>query len=81
MLDVYVPKRELFNDATQEFIEIPGAKFTIEHSLISVQKWESKWKKSFISNKELTPEEFADYVRCMTIGKELPSEIYQNLGS
>ena len=70
MLDIYVPKRELFNNDTQEFIEIPGAKFTIEHSLISLSKWESKWKKSFINTKNLTDVEFADYVRCMTVGKE-----------
>jgi len=81
MLDVYVPKRELFNNDTQEFIEIQGTKFTIEHSLISLQKWESKWKTSFINKKDLSSEEFADYVRCMTVGKELPMEIYQNLGS
>lgn len=81
MLEIYVPKKELFNNETQEFIEIQGAKFTIEHSLISLQKWESKWKKSFINTKQLSDEEFADYVRCMTIGKELPLETYKNLGA
>lgn len=81
MLDIYVPKRELFNNDTQEFIEIPGAKFTIEHSLISLSKWESKWKKSFINTKNLTDVEFADYVRCMTVGKECTFDVYSNLGS
>ncbi len=51
----------------------------MEHSLISVSKWESKWKKSFLSTKQKTVEETIDYVRCMTLGTPIDPEIYNNL--
>ena len=39
----------------------------MEHSLVSISKWESKWKVHFLGNREITPEQFLDYVQCMTI--------------
>ena len=51
----------------------------LEHSLISISKWESKWKKSFLYNQDkLTDEEFIDYVKCMTINT-VPDDTYANL--
>ena len=75
------PERELFNEATSEFIQVPGHKafpLQLEHSLISLSKWESKWKKPFLGSKEsLTREEILDYVRCMTINGGIDEEAYQ----
>lgn len=81
MLKIEVKATESFNDKTQEFISISGAKLCLEHSLISISKWESKWKKPFLQTLEkgMTAVEFADYVRCMTIGHEEASSIYANL--
>lgn len=79
MLKITTAPRELFNDLTEEFINIPSCELVLEHSLISVAKWESKWKKSFLNTKELTNEELSDYVRCMTIGKEPDDTIYKYL--
>lgn len=83
MLKIEIKSTEIFNDKTQEFLVIPGAKLTLEHSLISIYKWESKWKKSFLRTLEtgLTVTEFADYVRCMTVGQEAPSSTYANVGA
>ena len=79
MLKITTAQREYFNEATQEFIIVPSAKLVLEHSLISVWKWESKWKKSFLNTKDLTNEELADYVRCMTIGEEADPLVYRFL--
>ena len=81
MLRITTTSRELFNDATQEFILIPSAKLVLEHSLISVWKWESKWKKSFLNSPNLSGEEMIDYVRCMTIGEEANELVYRYLSS
>lgn len=79
MLKITTVPREFFNDSTQEFLTVPSAELVLEHSLISIWKWESKWKKSFLNTAKLTDEELADYVRCMTIGKEAPLEVYKYL--
>lgn len=68
MLQIEIEANTLFNEATLEFIEIPKTILKLEHSLLSISKWESKWHKSFISNlKDLKNEEIIDYIRCMTL--------------
>lgn len=47
MLKLDIAPQELFNDSTGEFITIPGATIELEHSLISISKWESKWRTPF----------------------------------
>jgi hypothetical protein len=48
----------------------------LEHSLVSLSKWEEKWHKYFIGNDSLTNEELVDYIRCMTITQNVDPEIY-----
>lgn len=76
MLQLTIKGIELWNERTEEFIQIEGRTIQLEHSLISLQKWESKWKKSFLSNNEKTTEEMIDYVRCMTITPNVNPIIY-----
>ena len=74
MLQIRIPDSpdiEVFNNKTCEFEIVKGRKGAVvqlEHSLISVSKWESKWKKSFLNTAQKSVEETIDYVRCMTIG-------------
>lgn len=79
MLAITVPDVEAFNDNTQEFITLPGGKLQLEHSLISMSKWEAKWKTSFISSEELTAEQLVDYIKCMTINKVADETIFNRL--
>ena len=68
MLRIKVPAQEFFDENSQEFIEINEVTLTMEHSLISISKWESKWKKSYFANEpKKTTEEVLDHLRCMTI--------------
>ncbi len=71
MLRLDLPEEELYNSSTNEFSTLKKMSLSMEHSLISISKWEAKWKKAFINNMDkLTDEEFLDYVRCMIIGKD-----------
>lgn len=79
MLLIKVPDTELFNEATSEFVVVKGATFQIEHSLVSLSKWESKWRKPFLGKDEKTREEITDYIRCMTITQNVRPEVYQYL--
>ena len=67
MLIINIPSKELFNEKKQEFIQVKGTNIELEHSLISISKWESKWKKPFVSDVEKTTEETIDYIKCMLI--------------
>lgn len=65
------PKKEEFVD-----IYIPEQKLQLVHSLLSVSKWEAKWKKPFMQGGK-THEEMIDYIRCMTINNNVDQRIYQ----
>ena len=67
MLEIVVPETEQFNEETNEFFITKRQVLKLEHSLVSISKWESKWHKSFLSSDDKTVEEIVDYIRCMTI--------------
>ena len=68
MLEIKVDSVELFDDDKQEFINIPSTTLHLEHSLISISKWEAKWHKPFMENSDkMSKEEIIDYMKCMTL--------------
>lgn len=77
MLQVTIPAiDELYDEETQEFTSSKEQILQLEHSLVSLSKWEAKWNKSFLKTKHKTDEESLDYIKCMTITKNVPSEVY-----
>ena len=86
-LVIEVPPRELFDEAEMKLFYTPKTILTLEHSLLSVSRWESKWKKPYLAQLVLTaeankktPEEQLDYIRCMTIGdKSVDHAVYKAL--
>ena len=79
MLYITIPERELFDQRTSEFLTVKGQKLKLEHSLVSISKWEAKWKKPFLSGENKTIEETRDYVRCMTITQNVDPNVYLGL--
>lgn len=82
MLKVVVPGKEWFNETTNEFITFKDTTLLLEHSLLSISKWEAKWKIPFLEEKtQLTDAQFLDYIRCMTINHIDDNMIYFNLSA
>ena len=79
MLQITVPAVEYYDEAKNEFINKKEQTLQLEHSLVSLSKWESKWKKPFLGKGEKTSEETLDYVRCMTMTKNVDPEVYSRL--
>lgn len=79
MLDIVIPAFEQYDEATNTFLTSKEQKLTLEHSLVSISKWESKWKKPFISRDKKTVEETIDYIRCMTITKNVNPDAYYGI--
>lgn len=76
MLRLTIPAVEKWDEAKQEFIYTKEQTLELEHSLVSLSKWESKWCKPFLSNTEKTYEETMDYIKCMTLTKNVSQEVY-----
>lgn len=77
LLEIVIPDTELFVESENRFINVRKTKLTLEHSLISVKKWESKWHKAFLGDDPKTNEEIYDYIRCMTIGNCPDNDVYR----
>ena len=67
MLLINIPQTELYDEVKNEFTFVKKQTLVLEHSLLSLSKWESKWHKPFLSKKEKTDEETLDYIRCMIV--------------
>lgn len=76
MYQLIIQEQELFNDVTYEFIQVKPTKLQLEHSLVSISKWESKHKKSFLYTENMTNDELIDYIRCMTITQNVDPNVY-----
>lgn len=82
MFEILVPKTEMFNESSNEFVESKETVLRLEHSLVSISKWESKWKKPFFGNSkkdQKTIPEFKDYIRCMTLNQNVDPSVYRAL--
>lgn len=79
MLEIIVPETELWDEARQEFIPIDRTTLKLEHSLVSLSKWESKWQKPFLVKDPKTNEEMFDYIRCMCLNKAVDPKIFNAL--
>lgn len=78
MLTIKIPKgRELFDEVNNEFITSKAQTLQLEHSLVSLSKWESKWCKPFLTKDIKTHEESIDYIRCMTITQNVDPIVYR----
>ena len=76
MLRITIPGGDMFDERNNKFKRIKGQTIELEHSLISISKWESKWKKAFLSHATRTEDEIRDYVRCMTITPDVNPDLY-----
>lgn len=66
-IKIFIKGKEIFDEANNEFIEIEDTTLTLEHSLVSIRKWETKLHKPFLSKEEKTHDEIFYYIQCMTI--------------
>lgn len=79
MLTIVVPGTEMYDEIKQEFVREGDITLDLEHSLVSLSKWESKYEKPFLGKDSKTTEEVLDYVKCMTLTPNIPPEVFYNL--
>lgn len=82
MLTITIPAVEMFNEVTNEFVMISEeTTIQLEHSLVSLSKWEALWEKPFLSDADKTQEEAISYIQAMTLTPNVPPEIYLHLSA
>lgn len=79
MLQITVPAGEFWDEQKNKFVTVEGCTLQLEHSLVSLSKWESKWNKAFFSKREKTADEILDYIQCMTLTPNVKPEVYISL--
>lgn len=79
MLTVTIPSAEYFDERTGEFVQTKEKTLELEHSLVSVSKWEAKWHKPFLSGEQMTQEQMLDYIKCMTLTKNVSPIVYDGI--
>lgn len=79
MLEITIPATELYDESKNVFIDIPETKLKLEHSLVSLKKWEQKWHVPFLAQENMSVEQQLDYVRCMTITQNVDPVVYYGI--
>lgn len=79
MLRITLPEVEEWDERKQEFVYSEEKTLQLEHSLVSLSKWESKWHKPFLNTTKMTDEEALDYIRCMTLTQNVSPETYNRI--
>lgn len=74
MLKLFVPETEFYDEVKEEFITTEGLVLHLEHSLVSVSKWESEFQKPFLSGGEKSNFETVKYIQCMVLSPEVSQE-------
>lgn len=81
MLELTITGKEFYDAASNRFLETPSCTLTLEHSLISLAKWESKWLIPYFDGNKKTHEQDMDYIRCMVIGPIKDNTIFDKFSN
>lgn len=76
MLEIVIPGVEQYDEINNRFIDTKAQSLRLEHSLVSLSKWETKWRKPYLSKKPKTTAEQIDYIRCMTLTQNVDPNVY-----
>lgn len=80
MLYLDIPESTYFDEADQSFHTIKAQRLTMEHSLLSISKWESKWHIPFLEKRfPKTNEQIIDYMMCMTLTQNVDPNLFYAL--
>ena len=80
MLKLQIEENTLWNEKDEVFVEVPKTTLKLEHSLVSLSKWEAKWHKPFLTTKR-NAEETLDYIKCMIIDNNVDPDVVYALSA
>lgn len=67
----------IWDPVSRRFLDVKDTNLELKHSLYSIRMWEAKWKKPFLQmERALTTDQFIDYLKCMTITRNVSDDVY-----
>lgn len=78
MLQIVIVINEDYDEANSQFVNPESVTLHLEHSLVSLSKWESKWCIPFLREEEKTTEQVIDYIRMMFLGADFPEQVVEH---
>lgn len=75
--EITIPEQSIWDEEKEQFVYVKETKIQIEHSLISLSKWESRWHIPFLGKDDKNDEQIQDYIRCMTLTQHVDPRSYQ----
>lgn len=81
MLQLTIPATELWDESNETFLYTEEQTLELEHSLVSLSKWEAKWHKPFLTKEDKTIDETIDYIKCMTLTENVDETVYRLLNN
>ena len=67
MFQLKIPEIEYYDEQKLMFVTYQSLDLNLEHSLVSLSKWESFYEKPFITTTDKTPAEFLAYANMMIV--------------
>lgn len=83
MLEIEIPEHEVYDERLNQFFTVPSVNLKLEHSLLSLSRWEEKWHEPYFGRAgektQHSDEQTKDYIKCMCITRGLPDEFFDTL--
>jgi len=79
MLTITVGATDIYDESADKFSTHGGLELQLEHSLVSLSKWESEFEKPFLGRNEKSGEEVLAYIRCMVLTPNPPGDFLTRL--
>lgn len=81
MLNIHLPAEEYYDEKNEEFVYLDAVDVKMEHSLLSLSKWEAHYKKPFLADVERTTDETIYYLKCMALDETLPLSVFKRMAA
>lgn len=79
MLEIYITIAESYDEEANRFVATEQTRVVLEHSLVTLSKWESIWEKAFLNKEPKTSEEVLSYIEIMIQDEKLSPEVFRKL--
>lgn len=76
MLRIEIEGTQLWDEENEQFIVTEPMKLYLEHSLVSISKWESVYRRPYLFPQTFSKKETIDYIKCMCLDNDISDDVF-----